>query len=73
MLKGFVKAQNMEKALMLSKDMEEAKMWDSVTTNTLVGVAIATNHFDMAESILENTPQSRSRKILVEIVDGILM
>jgi len=53
MLKGFVKAQNMEKALALSKDMELVELWDAVTTNTLVGVAVATKNFDMAESILD--------------------
>lgn len=53
MLKGFVKAENLEMALSLSRDMERVKLWDAVTTNTLVGVAVATKHFDTAESILE--------------------
>lgn len=53
MLKGFAKAEDMESALSLAKEMEKAKLWDSVTTNTLVNVAIATQNFAMAESILE--------------------
>lgn len=53
MLKGFVKAENMKKALMLSREMEQVQMWDAVTTNTLVGVAVATKQFDIAESILD--------------------
>jgi len=53
MLKGFVKDEDMEKALLLSKEMDAVELWDAVTTNTLVGVAVATKNFDMAESILE--------------------
>jgi len=53
MLKGFVRDEDMDKALLLSKEMDAAELWDAVTTNTLVGVAVATKNFDMAESILK--------------------
>ena len=53
MLKGFVKAEDMEKALLLSKEMEAVELWDTVTTNTLVGVAVATKNFELAESLLD--------------------
>ncbi len=64
MLKGFVKSQNMKKALSLTKQMESVKMWDAVTTNTLVGVAVATKNFEIADSILEKyTVQQRSETV----------
>lgn len=59
MLKGFVKSENMERALTLSKEMHQRGMWDAVTTNTLVGVAVATKKFEMAESILERYTVSK--------------
>jgi len=52
MLKGFVKSEDMNSALRLSDDMKEAGLWDSVTTNTLVSVAIASKKFKLAETIL---------------------
>jgi pentatricopeptide repeat domain (PPR motif) len=59
MLKGFVKSENMERALTLSKEMNKNGIWDAVTTNTLVGVAVATGRFEMAESILEKYTVSK--------------
>lgn len=59
MLKGFVKSENMERALTLSKEMNKIGIWDAVTTNTLVGVAVATKKFEMAESILEKYTVSK--------------
>lgn len=54
MLKGYVKDENMNQALKLSKKMKESNLWDDITTNTLVSVAVATHEFDLAESILTN-------------------
>ena len=54
MLKGFVKDENIEEAMKLSSDMKRLNLWDDITTNTLVSVAVASNDFNLAESILNH-------------------
>ena len=54
MLKGFVKDENINQAMRLSSFMKQHKLWDDITTNTLVSVAVATQDFKLAESILTN-------------------
>lgn len=51
-LKGFIKVEDFESAMKLAEEMQRSGLWDAVTTNTLVGVAVAANKFDAAESIL---------------------
>lgn len=52
MLKGFVKSEDLESAIKMSEAMQKFSLWDAVTTNTLVGVAVAAQNFDLAETIL---------------------
>jgi pentatricopeptide repeat protein len=52
MLKGFRHTLDLDKAIKLAKEMERAGLWDKITTNTLVGVAVASHDFDLAEQIL---------------------
>lgn len=54
MLKGFAKRGDLSKALKLSERMEGAGLWDDITTNTLVNVAVKADEFDVAEEILNN-------------------
>jgi len=52
MLKGYIAVEDLESAMKLAEEMQRVGLWDAVTTNTLVGVAVAANKFDVAESIL---------------------
>ncbi len=52
MLKGFVQTEDYKRAMKLSERMKQYNVWDTVTTNTLVSVAVACRKFDVAESIL---------------------
>lgn len=54
MLKGFVKHGDIKQAMKLSDEMKQAKLWDDITTNTLVSAAIAVSDFELAESILNS-------------------
>lgn len=60
MLKGLAKTASLSQALHLSKEMQTVKIWDDVTTNTLVKVAVAAKDFDVAESLLSNFTASLS-------------
>ena len=56
MLKGFARRGLLDEALALTQTMRTKELWDDVTTNTLVSVAIAAGDFDRAERIIsENT------------------
>ena len=59
MLKGFRHSLDLERAVKLAKDMERAGLWDKITTNTLVGVAVASHDFDRAEQILSGKTVSQ--------------
>ena len=51
-LKGLGKTGSIEEATLISQDMEARGLWDDVTTNTLVGVAVAGKNLTLAEAIL---------------------
>jgi len=61
MLKGFVKNADLKKAMKISNEMRNANLWDEITTNTLVSVAVASNEFTIAESILSNYTKNWSK------------
>jgi len=52
MLKGCAQRGALQKAIKITKLMEERKLWDFVTTNTLVSVAVNAGDFEFAENIL---------------------
>jgi len=54
MLKGFARRGDLTTALELSDRMSKAGLWDDVTTNTLVNVAVKAEEFEVAEDILNN-------------------
>jgi pentatricopeptide repeat protein len=51
-LKGLANSGALEKSLALSEEMKTYRMWDAVTTNTLVHAAVVTSDFALAEDIL---------------------
>jgi pentatricopeptide repeat protein len=53
-LKGLARKGETETAMKLSREMEKNRLWDDVTTNTLVSAAVKANDFDLAEGILAN-------------------
>jgi pentatricopeptide repeat protein len=60
-LKGLANSGALEKSLALSEEMKTYRMWDAVTTNTLVHAAVVTGDFALAEDILtEHTVQLTS-------------
>lgn len=54
MLKGCAQRGALQKAIKLTGLMKQRKLWDFVTTNTLVSVAVNAGDFDFAESVLRN-------------------
>jgi len=52
MLKGFAQTGALDEAIRLTKQMKERNLWDDVTTNTLVSVAMAAQDFEFAETVL---------------------
>ena len=52
MLKGYANAGMVQEALNLSADMKKAKLWDSITTNTLVHACLVSHDFATAHDIL---------------------
>ena len=53
-LKGLARRGETEAAIKLAREMEKIRLWDDVTTNTLVSAAIKAHDFDLAEGILNN-------------------
>jgi pentatricopeptide repeat protein len=60
MLKGFAVDGALDEAKRLTKHMKEQNLWDFVTTNTLVNVAVKAYNFEFAEAVLMNHTQSVS-------------
>jgi pentatricopeptide repeat protein len=52
LLKGMAEQGNVNEAMELSKIVESKGLWDDVTTNTLVKVAVKAEEFQIAEDIL---------------------
>jgi pentatricopeptide repeat protein len=52
-LKGYAKAGNLTQALKLAGEMKESKLWDSVTTNTVVHAAVVAGDVQQAEDLLQ--------------------
>lgn len=52
MMKGFAVAGSLDKAKNLAQHMEKQKLWDAVTTNTLVSAAVNSQDFEYAEHVL---------------------
>lgn len=53
-LKGLARKGDTEAAMKLAREMEKNRLWDDVTTNTLVSAAVKAHDFDLAEGILAN-------------------
>jgi len=53
-LKGMANECDIRSAMKLSKTIQGNKLWDDITTNTLVKAAVSAEEFDLAESILTN-------------------
>lgn len=51
-LKGLANSGALQEALTLSNEIKSFRMWDAVTTNTLVHAAVLANDFDLAKDIL---------------------
>jgi pentatricopeptide repeat protein len=54
MLKGLARRGMLPEAQSLADEMKRGKLWDHVTTNTLVQAAVKAHEFDIAEEILEH-------------------
>ena len=52
-MKGLAKQGELEKAINLALEMKQKKLWDSVTTNTLVHASIVVGNMTYAEEILD--------------------
>jgi len=61
LLKGYAQQGDLSRAQALASEMKDLKLWDSVTTNTLVHAAIVSNNFAAAHEILEKH-QLRAQK-----------
>jgi len=57
-LKGMANECDIRSAMKLSKTIQGNKLWDDITTNTLVKAAVSAEEFDLAESILTNHTSS---------------
>ena len=53
-LKGMANECDIRSAMKLSKTIQGNKLWDDITTNTLVKAAVSAEELDLAESILTN-------------------
>ena len=71
MLKGLANAGRVRDVLDLSNEMKQSRLWDSVTTNTIVHAAVIARVLDLAHEILEghtfrsgfeNTEEQRQRR-----------
>jgi pentatricopeptide repeat protein len=54
LLKGFAETGDIRPAMKLSKTIEAQNLWDDITTNTLVKVAVTAGEFDLAQVVLSN-------------------
>jgi len=57
-LKGMANECDIRSAMKLSKTIQGNKLWDDITTNTLVKAAVSAEEFELAESILTNHTSS---------------
>jgi len=57
-LKGMANECDVRSAMKLSKTIQGNKLWDDITTNTLVKAAVSAEEFELAESILTNHTSS---------------
>ena len=53
-LKGLANQGMLKESIELSREMQAKRMWDDVTTNTLVQAAVMAYEFTLAENILKN-------------------
>lgn len=53
-LKGMAIEGQINKAIQISQVMKDKQLWDDITTNTLVKVAVTAQEFEVAEEILAN-------------------
>ena len=53
MLKGLAKRGLLDDCLSLSRKMEQSRLWDDITTNTLVHAAVVKRDFSLAETLLK--------------------
>jgi pentatricopeptide repeat protein len=62
-LKGLANTGALDEALGLSEEMKACRLWDAVTTNTLVHAAVVYGSYTLAEDILaEHTTTATTRK-----------
>ena len=52
MLKGFANDAALDQAIDLTEVMQKQKLWDAITTNTLVSAAVNAHDFEYAEAVL---------------------
>lgn len=80
-LKGWAKQGALQQAHALSDEMKECRLWDSITTNTLVHAAVTAGNFTYAEDILtkhsmringkqKQQPQHPNVEAYTELLDG---
>ena len=53
LLKGYAKQGDLLQAQALASEMKALKLWDSITTNTLVSAAVVARDWEAAERVLE--------------------
>jgi pentatricopeptide repeat protein len=80
LLKGMSYEGRIKDAMKLSNTMLAQDMWDDITTNTLVNVAVTAQEFEIAEQLLANHTSSHSRnkhqrdhpnvEAYTELIDG---
>ena len=58
LLKGLAETGDICPAMKLSKIIEAQNLWDDITTNTLVKVAVTAGEFDLAQVVLSNHTSS---------------
>lgn len=79
MLKGMATEGRIDEAMRMSETMRKSGIWDDITTNTLVKVAVTAQEFEVAECLLSNYTSSVSSKYTnrhpnveayTELIDG---
>ncbi|CAB9524847.1 Pentatricopeptide repeat-containing protein [Seminavis robusta] len=61
-LKGLAKSGSLKEVLSMSQKMEMKRLWDDVTTNTLVHAAVLNGNFDLAEAVLDRHTSSANAR-----------
>jgi pentatricopeptide repeat protein len=51
-MKGLARQGNLTQAIVLADEIKQLRLWDSITTNTLVHAAVVAGNFSFAESVL---------------------